>query len=186
MDTTLNIRRAQRHDSAQLTALQHASMRELGQCCYDEAVIEAFLAHVGTMDTTLIDDGTLFTARIGTILVGCGGWSTRTPGYAAHMGIEPAASAEPHVTIRSIYVHPLWARRGIARRMMAAVEADIVAAGYDTAALTATLTGIPFYRQLGYHGQEPAIIRLPGDHVLVGLCMEKRLAMPRSVLPLAA
>ena len=57
----------------------------------------------------------------------------------------------------------LWARRGIARRMMAAVEADIVAAGYDTAALTATLTGIPFYRQLGgYHGQEPAIIRLPG------------------------
>ena len=77
----------------------------------------------------------------------------RTPNYAPHLvdqrGIHRPLQA---ATIRSIFVHPAWARRGVMRRLMAEIEGDVLSAGIRTAALTATLTGIPFYRRLGYRG----------------------------------
>jgi GNAT superfamily N-acetyltransferase len=175
MNTTLTIRRSQPSECGELRAVQEASMRELGRTCYDESVIEAFLAHVGTLDATLIEDGTFFSARIGRVLVATGGWTYRTPSYARLVVGGSEHGSRPGVTIRSIFVHPAWARRGIARRMMSWVEDDIRAAGHESVGLTATLVGIPFYRSLGYRGEDPSILRLPGDKVFVGLNMEKRL-----------
>lgn len=184
MNTTLTIRRSQPNECDELIAMQRASMRELGAACYDASAIEAFIAHVGTLDASLIDDGTFFSARIGRVLVASGGWTSRMPNDTSHMPGSP--DQRPDVTIRSIFVHPAWTRHGFARRLMAVIEDDIAAAGYDTAALKATLTGIPFYRQLGYRGQEPAVLRLPGDIVFFGLHMHKRLAEQRATLAHAA
>ena len=175
MNTTLTIRRSQPSEYGELRAVQEASMRELGRTCYDESVIEAFLAHVGTLDATLIEDGTFFSARIGRVLVATGGWTYRTPSYARLVVGGSEHGSRPGVTIRSIFVHPAWARRGIARRMMSWVEDDIRAAGHESVGLTTTLISIPFYRSLGYRGEDPSILRLPGDKVFVGLNMEKRL-----------
>ena len=176
MRTTAYICRARRSDRDELRAVQQAAMRQLGPVCYEPEVIEAFIAQVGTMDEQLIEDGTYFVMLTRGMIVGCGGWSVRTAGDTASTASVSASDLPPSATIRSVYVRPAWARQGIARRVMAAVEADIMAHGYDRVVLSATLTSIPFYRQLGYRGGEPVVLQLQGGLPFVSLNMTKELA----------
>jgi GNAT superfamily N-acetyltransferase len=170
----IEIRRAVAAERDVLVALQHASLRVLGRACYEDSAIEAFITEVGTMDPSLLDAGTYFAARIGSQLIGCGGWTSRSPSYADHLpgGRETA----PRATIRSIYVDPHWVRRGVASVVMAAIERDIAAAGFRKATLTATVNGVPFYRRLGYRSGEPVVLRLSGGVTFVCINMEKPLA----------
>lgn len=177
----VQIRRSSPSDRDPLLALQHNSMRVLGRACYDDDVIETFIKEVGTLDERLIEDGTFFSALVGETLVGCGGWTLRTPSYASHMQPDAVRGLRPMVTIRSVFVDPAFARQGIARRIMAEIEADIVAAGYERASLGATLNAIPLYRMLGYRSGAPVVLRLPGDLTFVGLGMDKHLARSRSM-----
>jgi hypothetical protein len=59
--------------------------------------------------------------------------------------------------------------------MMAMIEAEIAAAGFSQASLTATLSGIPLYRHLGYRSGQPVEVSLPNALLFVGLAMEKQL-----------
>lgn len=176
MNTLIHIRRASPADSQALRTMQALSMRRLGIEHYDEDVIEAFIAQAGTMDDTLLSDGTYFAAHVGNLLVGCGGWSRRMPNDAAHTTDAGARSEARSATIRSIFVHPAWARRGIARQVMARIESDIRAAGFERAGMTATLTGVPFYRRLGYRSAMPMTLDLKEGRYFVGLTMHKTLA----------
>ena len=173
--TDIDIRLADLSERQSLRALQELSLRTLGAAYYDEDVIETFIAHIGTMDETLIEDRTYFAAFVNGALAGCGGWSTRMPGYVQYMPSEALPGARKPVTVRSVFVHPDFSRRGVGRRIMAAIEAGIAAANFSKAALAATLSGIPFYRQLGYRGGAPVVLRLPGERLFLGTAMEKRI-----------
>lgn len=177
MNTLTHIRRATPADRQALRAMQELSMRRLGIEHYDEDVIEAFIAQVGTMDDSLLPEGTYFAALAGNLLVGCGGWSRKTPNDSADatgVGSHPDGQI---ATLQSIYVHPAWARRGIARQIMSRVESDMLAAGFDRAGMTATLTDVPFYRRLGYRSGKPITLDLKHDRYFVGLVMQKRLSV---------
>ena len=78
-------------------------MRRLGLAFYDEDLIEAFIAQVGTMDDVMLSDGTYFAAFVGNLLVGCGGWSQRTPNYASHTASDTDRTETRSATIRSIF-----------------------------------------------------------------------------------
>jgi GNAT superfamily N-acetyltransferase len=183
MSCELEIRIAERKDRDALRTMQATSFRQLGGSFYDDDVIEAFIGHVGTMDDALLDDGTYFAAFIGGDLVGCGGWSRRSPNYAALMRGDAVAMDPKVATVRSVYVHPGWARRGIGNRIMRHIEAAMLAAGRDRAQLTATLSGIPLYRRLAYRAAEPVALAMPADLRFVGLNMRKRLSLaPPSTL----
>jgi GNAT superfamily N-acetyltransferase len=173
MSTDISIRLADRCDRSELRAMQALSFLTLGAPYYDNDVIEAFIAGVGTMEDALIDDGTYFLATSQGRIVGCGGWSRRTPGYMACVTSSGTTRTAPRATVRSIYVHPDFARRGIARALMATIEAKIIAAGSDTASLAATLSGIPLYRRLGYRSGLPVALALQGGRTLVCLDMHK-------------
>jgi GNAT superfamily N-acetyltransferase len=155
-----------------LRSLQALSCRTLGTRYYDTEAIEAFVA-MGTMQEELIDDGTYFTVRDGDTLVGCGGWSTRVPNYSA-LALE-SVRTEDKATVRSIFVHPDWAGRGIGRLIMDKVEAEIAQAGFDGASLLAMLSGVPFYIRLGYRSGEPTTLRLPNGRSMVVLGMHRSL-----------
>ena len=145
MSTEILIRLAGLADRDELRAMQAQSFRELGAACYERSVIEAFISVIGTMDDSLLEQGTYYAAVAGGAIVGCGGWSDRTPGYAVH-AVEASGRAQVgKATVRSIFVHPAWARRGIASTIMGLIEAEIAAAGFRTASLTATLSGVPLY-----------------------------------------
>ena len=175
MSSALQFRLATPADHDVLTTMQAHSLRELAAPYYGAEAIEAFIA-TGTMDRTLLMGGTYRLALIDDRIVGAGGWSTDEPGYAAHIHGQPANDVEIEARVRSVYVHPGYARRGIASTLMRLIESDIMAAGFDTACLAATLSGLPLYRKLGWKGSLPLVLRMPGDHTLVGIVMDKRLS----------
>jgi len=176
----VDIRRATPGDCAALRALHALSIRSLAAACYDDDVIDAFITEVGTLDERLVTDGSYYAAFVNGRLAGCGGWTSRAPNYSRHLAERAPRQVEP--AVRSLYVHPDFARRGIARRLMSTIEADIAAAGHERATLSATLNAIAFYRRLGYRGGEPTVLRMRDGLLFVAIKMAKRLG---SVLALS-
>jgi GNAT superfamily N-acetyltransferase len=174
---TVALRAATAADLDAIHALHARALRGLGKAFYDAAVIEAFIAEVGTFDPVLIEDGTYFVVERDGALVGSGGWSARMPAYAAHAP-NGQATARGRPKIRSVFVDPDATRSGVGRALMQRIERAIVDAGHGTSALTATLMGVPFYRALGYRGDEPVVLAMPGGRRFLALAMEKRLGSP--------
>jgi GNAT superfamily N-acetyltransferase len=180
----IKVRMAAPRDRDALRAMQALSLRELGAADYAREAIEGLIGQVGTMDDWLIEDGTYLVATSRGELVGSGGWSTRQPGYGRWMA--GAAPEQGHLAkVRSVYVHPGCARRGIARRLMTRLEEEIAAAGFNRASLAATLTGAPFYRRMGYAGDRRMAIDLGSGLRFPIVAMEKPLPA-RSALEAAA
>ncbi len=186
MSTEILIRLAGLADRDELRAMQAKSFRELGAACYERSVIEAFISVIGTMDDSLLEQGTYYAAVAGGAIVGCGGWSDRTSGYAVH-AVEASGRAQVgKATVRSIFVHPAWVRRGIASTIMGLIEAGIAAAGFRTASLTATLSGVPLYHRLGYCPTQPVALGLPEGLTFVGIAMTKNLTAAGPITAKAA
>ncbi|WP_137180815.1 GNAT family N-acetyltransferase [Roseomonas sp. AR75] len=171
------IRPARPNELEPLLEMQQRSLRVLAAPFYGTEVLEAALAEMGTMDPRMIGDGTYLVAELDGRLAGSAGWSLRKPNFARLLK-EPLLPLPGRCgMVRSVFVAPELARRGIARRLMAAVEQRLAAAGVDMAELMATLSGAPLYRALGYC--------LVSDHALA---LGGRMAFPvcRMIRPLAA
>lgn len=172
----IEIRLAERSDLPRLRALQERSMRVLGRGYYTAIQIETFIGRIGTMDEYLLADRTYMVAERDGEMVGCGGWTTRMPGYARTLPDAHLYANRSRATIRSIFVEPLLARQGVGRRVMAAVENALRGEGFALAELGATVSGFAFYRSIGYRPLREMTIDL-GDGVDFGLTvMSKSLA----------
>lgn len=170
----LVIRRATSADRTEIRELQVRSMRVLGTAYYSGRAIEAFIAEIGTMDDYLIDDQRYLVALEGNRIVGTGGWSTRRPSYD-RSNSNPINMTKPRATVRSLYVHPNNAKRGIGRQMMSTIEAEIRDNGFCRAHLTATLSGVPLYERMHYVPLDTVSISLSDDIEFRGLGMMKLL-----------
>jgi GNAT superfamily N-acetyltransferase len=181
----VTIRRARREDAEALRGMQALSLCSLGADRYSAEQVAAFLAHVGTMDEELLDEGTYFVAERDGELVGSGGWSLRTPGYAA-----TAAEPEPHrggaPTVRSVFVHPTAARRGVGTLLVDTVEADVIGHGHHSVRLTATRSGEAFYAALGYRRVAPAALALPDGTTFPCTRMAKELTLADAMRAVSA
>jgi GNAT superfamily N-acetyltransferase len=176
------IRPARPDELEPLLALQQRSMRELGAEHYARDVLEAALARMGTMDPRLIGDGTYLVAELDGRLAGGAGWTLRAPTFAPLLAEAlPPLHGRPAV-VRSVYVEPALARRGIARHLMAAVEARLLASGAARAELLAMTCGVPFYRALGYDEVSDHALLLAGRMEFV----VRRMARPLRALDVAA
>ena len=141
-------------DREAMQQLIAASARLLSRQHYNDAQIEAAIATVFGVDTTLIEDGTYFVAEIDGVFVGCGGWSRRKTLFGGDQYssrdvgyIDP--QSEP-AKIRAFFIHPDHARKGIARAILARCEEEARAYGFRELELAATLPGIEFYKSCGF------------------------------------
>lgn len=174
MSKEIFVRFAEPRELARLKAMQAFSMRSLGAPYYEAEVLDAFVADVGTMDDLLLADGTYLVAYSGAEVIACGGWTSRRSVREARV-VRGAAQVARTATVCSVYVHPSFARRGIATALMSAIENEILSAGFDTASLTATLSSIPLYRRLGYRCGDAVAVELRKGMSFVTMKMEKRL-----------
>lgn len=161
-------------DLPELLEMHATSLRMLGVKFYEREVMEALIAF-GTLDRALLDDGTYFAVEQDGRIVASGGWSSRTPRYETLASDTGWSRSLCSATVRSIFVHPEAARQGIASRLMEYIEFRIVEAGHDTAELKALLSGIPFYRRIGWKCGLPTVVSLPASLPLVVLNMTKQL-----------
>jgi GNAT superfamily N-acetyltransferase len=148
------VRKATLADRGAIAQLIAASARGLSREHYADEQIEAAIASIFGVDTDLIDDGTYFVAEQDGALIGCGGWSRRKKLYGGdHFPKHDAGMLDPAVDparIRSFFVHPEHARKGVARTMLSVCETEAKVHGFGALELMATLPGIKFYEANGY------------------------------------
>ena len=154
----LRVRPAVFADAPVIQRLIAASARALSRGDYSEAQVEAALGTTFGLDAQLVADGTYFVAEAKGEIVGCGGWSRRRALFGANARVDAAAEAldpaRDAARIRAFFVRPDWARRGVARALLAACEEAAGQHGFRTVELVATLPGHRFYRSAGYVGDE--------------------------------
>ncbi|HEX2331053.1 MAG TPA: GNAT family N-acetyltransferase [Candidatus Angelobacter sp.] len=180
--TAFHVRPATPADIPTLRELIAASVRGLQAKDYTPSQLESALASVYGVDTQLVSDGTYFAVdaglETGTVIVGCGGWSKRKTLFGGDVWhgredslLDPEKDA---AKIRAFFVLPAWARRGIGTLILDACEAAAKEAGFKRLEMGATLTGVPFYKQMGYsvieeidvplaNGEALAIVRMGKD-----------------------
>jgi GNAT superfamily N-acetyltransferase len=166
------VRKATLAERVEIARLIAESARGLSLADYSAEQVEAALGGVFGVDTELIADGTYFVADAGGTLVGCGGWSKRRTLFGGdRYGAREAGELDPQVDaakIRAFFVHPAWARQGIARAILARCEAEAARAGFRALELMATLPGVRLYAAQGYEAGERVEYEL-GDGVRIEL-----------------
>jgi GNAT superfamily N-acetyltransferase len=153
-------------DIPALRQLIEQSVRALSEGFYSAAQIESALRYVFGADTQLITDRTYYVipAEAGA-LAAAGGWSRRATLYG---GDQMKDAADPLLDpqtqparIRAFFVHPSFARRGLARQLFERCARDALAAGFHSLELMATLPGEALYRALGFNELERLTTTLP-------------------------
>ena len=150
----LTVRLARPDDLPALHDLIPASVRALSRGDYSPVQVESAIRHVFGPDTQLITDGTYYVVEADGTVIGCGGWSRRRTLYG---GDQMKSEADPLLDpateparIRAFFVHPDWARQGIASQIMNACVEAARAAGFSRLELMATLPGERLYQAFGF------------------------------------
>ena len=173
------IRLATAEDLPALQELIPLSARELSRGFYSPEQIESAIRFVFGPDSRLIADQTYFVAETDGGLVACGGWSRRRTLYG---GDQMKAEADPPLDpsteaarIRAFFVHPAFARRGLAAAILRACMDAARAAGFRRLELAATLPGVPLYEAFGFEARERLEAPLPNGVLLPIIRMERGL-----------
>lgn len=173
----MQVRLATEADIPALGALIQQSARELGAGYYSVSQTEGALMGSFGVDSQLIRDETYYVFEEEGVLAAAGGWSFRAANFGGDaMGnvvserLDP--SSEP-ARIRAFFTHPSYARRGLARRLLAVCEAEATEAGFSRFQLTATLPGVPFYITQGYQELDHQTYSLPNGEKIGFVAMIK-------------
>ena len=182
MAGNLVIRLATTVDIPVLRELIDQSVRVLQREDYSAEQLDAALGTAYGVDTQLIADGTYYVVEAAgaageKVLAACGGWSMRKTLYGSDHGpyrdnamLDPAGDA---AKIRAFFVHPDWARRGIASLILKTCEDAAYARGFRRFEMGATLTGVPMYAARGYVAGERIEVPLPNGLTLPVVRMGK-------------
>ena len=170
-------------DRERIKQLIADSARHLSREHYNHTQIEAAIATVFGVDTDLIEDGTYFVAEISGGLAGCGGWSKRKTlfggdQYASRDAGYLDPESEP-AKMRAFFVHPDFARQGIARAILERCESEARDQGFHALELMATLPGIEFYKTCGFSVTGNFDLDLGNGVMLELVPMRKELWKPR-------
>jgi GNAT superfamily N-acetyltransferase len=164
-------------DVPALQTLIARSVRDLSAAFYTPAQIDAALVAVFGVDTQLIADRTYYVIDSPRGPAAAGGWSFRRPLSGGDQMKAAADSRLDSTTeparIRAFFVHPDWARRGLARQLYAECARAAFDAGFRELELMATLPGEPLYAALGFSALERLSIPL-GEGVELPLVRMKR------------
>jgi len=174
------LRRATLEDRAALEQLIAESARGLSRGDYTDEQVEAAVASVYGVDTDLIRDGTYYVAEAEGSAVGCGGWSKRRTLFGGdRFAARDSGYLDPRTEpakIRAFFVHPGWARRGVAGAILETCEREAEAQGFRSLELMATLPGVKLYAARGYEAGGQVVYETAEGVTIEFVPMRKELA----------
>lgn len=132
------IRRIGIDDYANVRYLHAKAMTSQSADALSDAEVVAFVAFVRSpaySDMLMAED--IYGAFIDGQLIGTAAW---------HVSGDDGQVAR----ISSVFVHPLFARHGLGRRLLTEVEARAGQSGFDQLGTSATINAVPFFERLGY------------------------------------
>lgn len=150
-DGEVSISLAGIEDAPALRALHELSLVTLSDDTYSPEQIHGLFATRDTAPPDMLAAGRMHIARRHGFIVGSAGWEPRL------------IDGQPGAHLRSVFVHPLQTRQGIASMLIRAVEADAIAQRACRFTLAATLNAVPLYCRLGYDVVRPGALDLDGD-----------------------
>jgi GNAT superfamily N-acetyltransferase len=176
-----SLRKAAVADVPTLKALIARSARGLSED-YRPAQIEVALRGAFGVDSQLLADGTYFVVEADGQMVGSGGWSFRATlfGGDARRGRD-SATQDPKTQaakIRSFFVDPNHARRGIGTLLLDHCENEARAHGFSRIELMATLPGAKLYAARGYVASSKVHVDLGSGESIEFIPMSKALSQP--------
>ena len=178
-----DLRLATLDDVPAIRALIDASVRVLSAAHYSQTEIASALRYVFGADTQLIEDATYYVIESDGAIVAAGGWSRRATLYGGDQlktGVDELLDPQRDAArIRAFFVHPAWARQGLARRLYDACATAALAAGFTELELVSTLPGEPLYRALGFAPIEALVHEMPDGVGLPVVRMRRRLRIAR-------
>ena len=179
--TSIVIRKAGLRDAERMRAMHRLSLRAMGRSAYSQRQVDGFLRDVETVDEGILSDGTFFLAEADGGVVASGAWTLRKPAYAARLPeAVPGLIEEPRATIRSVFTHPGFVRRGLASAIIRVCEEEaVIREPISRIELHATLTAEPLYRGLGYQPQKPMSFPLSNGEHFPAIFMIKSLETAR-------
>ncbi|CAN5330583.1 GNAT family N-acetyltransferase [soil metagenome] len=177
--TAFTLRPATPADAPAIEALIARSVHGLQAQDYTQAQRDAAVGQVFLVDHGLIADRTYFVIEAADgRLAAAGGWSTRQASHGGHVHKDDGSRIDPATDparIRAFFVDPDFARRGLGTRLLTACEDAARHAGFRTAMMGATLTGVPLYSAHGYREYDREEAPLPGGGSLTVVLMRKAL-----------
>lgn len=162
------LRTATRKDVPAIQSLIEASVRELQVEQYTEAQREGALAALFKVDLQLIADETYFVAIAEDgELAGCGGWSYTKPTFEEKNPVKKFGVKLPELKltaakIRSIFVHPKFARMRVGSLILKAAEDAAKGDGFRRFEMASTLTGVALFALRGYRKTDRVNVAVGG------------------------
>ncbi|MEK9969487.1 MAG: GNAT family N-acetyltransferase [Ferrovibrio sp.] len=135
-------------DLAAVRALHALAFRRLAASHHDELQIAAHEALIAAAEYAAdLARSNLILARAADdgMLVATAGWLA--------MDDRPQTAR-----IRKVFVHPDWARRGLATALVQAAERAAHAAGYPHLYVRANINAVPLYKALGYRAEAEGLM----------------------------
>ena len=167
-------RRATHADLPALDALMTFSFSELGAGFYSLSEIETALIQLAKIDPVLLRDKTLFVAELGERIVGCGGWSNQT-GLVEAYGNSSCDPNSRKAAIRSFFVAPDMARRGIATALFCLCVADAKKVGCKKLEVLAAASSKALFEKLGFTHPVEETLQFGDGVALLSYRMEQNL-----------
>jgi predicted N-acetyltransferase YhbS len=147
----MEIRATNRADIAAVDALLSASYPALLKKDYPPSVLVTALPLISRAQPRLVTCGTYYGVFDEGALVAAGGWS-RASGQGGRLA-----------RVRHVVTAHHRTREGLGRQLMDHIFAKARAAGAEGMTCEATKTAVPFYRAVGFEGDEAITIQLqPG------------------------
>ncbi|MFI4956162.1 MAG: GNAT family N-acetyltransferase [Gammaproteobacteria bacterium] len=177
MMPNFNIRHARLDEVDILNRLIHLSALKLSENYYTSKEIEGLNQYVFGVDKELIIDKTYFVIELDNIIAGCGGYSLRNTLFGGDQSSSRVPGfldpAKDPAKIRAFFIHPDFARQGLATILLQHCEQEARKAGFTTLELMATVPGISFYTRHGFIAKKDYTLTLPNRLPVKFLYMDK-------------
>jgi putative acetyltransferase len=143
-------------DLPAVRALHALAFRQLAASHHDAAQIAAHEALIAA------DDYAADVARSNLILA-----RDQAGSLIATAGWLPMPERPNMARIRKVFVHPGWARRGLATALVRAAEQAAAAAGYPHLYVRANINAVPLYQKMGYRAEAEGLMPAGGTELPV-------------------